>query len=419
MSFLNNVVYKCASFSYRNIVIWGDKAKTLFRDYSFRIALKNGEYEGYPIVPIEQVASKIGVFKPETEERVHTLKIFDFIQSGEFIVKYPEIAVWKIDNATLFYSSDFILTNNQLIWHKFDAYNFTKNYPCDKFLIRRENNILYIRKPYRIINVDVAFTLIGVHSHVWSHALSEYFTKLSQLQLVLDDAKCRVAILVPNYKDDQLKEVIYKEINKYTNVEIIIVNENEAVRTPIAYYVERPCKFTDHEDYVEIGDSVQPKIVSDIIKQNLVNPYLSSLSGLETTPKYKLYLSRKNGKYRNLTNNDEVEQYFKDRGYFIFEPHTVSLEEKIRIFNNAEVIVGPFSSAFSNMIFSKSGTKVLMFTNYNRAFESWLCMHEQYFGMDMLLVTGQDTNTGNLAHCSYYIPLEKIERACKHHGIPV
>lgn len=30
MSFLNNVVYKCASFSYRNIVIWGDKAKTLF-----------------------------------------------------------------------------------------------------------------------------------------------------------------------------------------------------------------------------------------------------------------------------------------------------------------------------------------------------------------------------------------------------
>lgn len=64
--------------------------------------MKNGEYEGYPIVPIEQVASKIGVFKPETEERVHTLKIFDFIQSGEFIVKYPEIAVWKIDNATLF-----------------------------------------------------------------------------------------------------------------------------------------------------------------------------------------------------------------------------------------------------------------------------------------------------------------------------
>ena len=235
----------------------------------------------------------------------------------------------------------------------------------------------------------------------------------------MDDAKCRVAILVPNYKDDQLKEVIYKEINKYTNVEIIIVNENEAVRTPIAYYVERPCKFTDHEDYVEIGDSVQPKIVSDIIKQNLVNPYLSSLSGLGTTPKYKLYLSRKNGKYRNLTNNDEVEQYFKDRGYFIFEPHTVSLEEKIRIFNNAEVIVGPFSSAFSNMIFSKFGTKVLMFTNYNRAFESWLCMHEQYFGMDMLLVTGQDTNTGNLAHCSYYIPLEKIERACKYHGIPV
>lgn len=368
---------------------------------------------------IVNVSSGSSISKPETEERVHTLKIFDFIQSGEFIVKYPEIAVWKIDNATLFYSSDFILTNNQLIWHKFYAYNFTKNYPCDKFLIRRENNILYIRKPYRIINVDVAFTLIGVHSHVWSHALSEYFTKLSQLQLVLDDAKCRVAILVPNYKDDQLKEVIYKEINKYTNVEIIIVNENEAVRTPIAYYVERPCKFTDHEDYVEIGDSVQPKIVSDIIKQNLVNPYLSSLSGLETTPKYKLYLSRKNGKYRNLTNNDEVEQYFKDRGYFIFEPHTVSLEEKIRIFNNAEVIVGPFSSAFSNMIFSKSGTKVLMFTNYNRAFESWLCMHEQYFGMDMLLVTGQDTNTGNLAHCSYYIPLEKIERACKHHGIPV
>lgn len=29
MSFLNNVVYKCASFSYRNIVIWGDKVRAV------------------------------------------------------------------------------------------------------------------------------------------------------------------------------------------------------------------------------------------------------------------------------------------------------------------------------------------------------------------------------------------------------
>ena len=86
--------------------------------------------------------------------------------------------------------------------------------------------------------------------------------------------------------------------------------------------------------------------------------------------------------------------------------------------NSAEVIAGPFGSAFSNIIFCKPGTKMLLFCNFSRFYEAWLCLHKKYFNLDMLWVTGFDDKTAtNPSHCSFYIPLQKIKDAAKYLGI--
>lgn len=408
-----NIFRKCINLPFRILFY----LKHEYRQFQFKYKQNSGAILEFPLVRIHNVAEKVSVFKPRTEEVVYIPPIYGFIKSGSFTIDYPEIALWKLKDAIAYHRSDFIRVGNEIVWEKYYAYNFCKNIASDRFLIKSDKDKIYIKKEDVLSYVDVAFSLLGVHSQIWSHSLSEYFTKISQLSDALQDANTTITVLVTEYSDVQLKQIIYSELGKFQNIEIKEVKAGEAVHANVLYYMERPCKFTDHENYVEIGDSLQPRIVADIIKDTLVYPYLKQLNLPNDNKPLKLYLPRSSKKGRALLNTEEIEAFFREQGYCFLEPHTVTLEEKIRLFNQAEIIVGPSSSAFSNMIFSKPGTKVLIMTNYNRAFESWLTMHAQHFGMDMLYVTGQDTNIGNISHCSFYIPLEKIKRACEYHGI--
>ena len=306
-----------------------------------------------------------------------------------------------------------VLNENKVFWQKYYAYNYSKNIVSDKALIKEEDGFIYYNHPKVVHNVTCAFSLIGVFAHIWSHSLSEHYIKISVLGDIVKLAKERVTVLVPEYSDYQLKQIVYKELNKY-DVDILVVKKAEAVMAKRLYYMERPAFFTDHEVAVEIGDNVQPQIIADILKKQLVTPLINEI---KSSSRIKLYLPRR-GAYRNLKNNDEVEAYFKKLGFVFLEPHKVSLEDKVKLFNSADVVVGPYSSAFSNLIFCKPGTKVLILSNYYRAFESWLVMHKQHFDIKMLWVTGYDDKTaGNPAHCNFMIPLEKIKAAAKFHGI--
>lgn len=382
--------------------------------FVFNCKVKTGKIKSARIYHGDQLGEKVLVFKQETEERIELQDIYDFCRDGSFLVKCPEVDVWLFEDALCMADNDFVVLNNdRAFWQKYFAYNYSKNIVLDNALIKEEGGIIYYKVPKVVHNVDCAFSLIGVFAHIWSHSLSEHYIKLSVLGDIVRLSKEKVTVLVPDYSDDQLKQIVYKELNKY-DVDVLVVKKDEALMTKRLYYMERPAFFTDHEVAVEIGDNFQPQIIADTLKKQLVTPLVNEI---DCSSKIKLYLPRR-GSYRSLKNNDEVEAYFKKQGFVFLEPHQVSLEEKVKLFNSADVVVGPYSSAFSNLIFCKPGTKVLILSNYYRAFESWLVMHKQHFGIDMLWVTGYDDKTAkNPAHCNFYIPLEKIIKAAQTHGI--
>lgn len=382
----------------------------------FRIKSRAGKIKCATIVNAQTRGTKIHVFKEETIEKVPINKVFGFIVDGSFSVNYPEIDLWKFENATVIEGADYVfLENYQVFWKKYFAYNYSKNVPLDSLFIKEEDGVLFYQKPKKTQHVGVAFSLLGVHNQIWSHSLSEYYPKIFELKYALDDCGARISVLVPNYSDKQLKEIVYDELSKYNNIEIIQVEKETAVEADILYYMERPTTFTDHENSVSLGDDVQPKRVADILKEKLVAP---RLKGIDKNEHIKLFLPRR-GFGRNIKNYAEVEDYFRKQGFvFMDYPHRMTLEEKIRMFHSADVIVGPFGSAFSNIIFCRPKTKMLLFSNYNRHFEAWLCMHQMYFDIDALWVTGYDDKTAyNKSHSSYYIPLDKIVAAAKFHGI--
>lgn len=384
----------------------------------FDIKKISNELTKVHFVNYEDVAEKVLEVKPRTLEEIEMPQIMNFISKGSFLVDYPEINIWKFQDARVFHRSDFVLVEkNKVVWPKRTNYNFSKNVILDYFMYRYDYREGYILKPKEVLSVDTAFSMLGVHAHIWSHALCEYITKLFQIKELLKKIDTKLTVLVPDYGETHLKKIVYGELEKL-GVDTLIVKEGVAVDVKTLYFMERAARSTDHENYVEIGDLVQPKMTAEIWKNEISKPLIEKyVDNKEKEPELKLYLPRRNGGYRMITNNDEIEKYYKDRGFIFVEPHKISFKEVVNLFYHAKIIAGPFSSAFTNLIFSRPGTKTFIMCNYTRAFENFLEPFQQYYGIDIKWLLGYDIDKDNPSHSSYYIPYEMMIDCCEKLGI--
>lgn len=365
--------------------------------------------------------TKIAVFKPRTKETFVMPHVLGFI-NGSFEIDYQEISLWKFENASIFYKSDVVLTKSgNVFWPKYFKYNYNHNITLDSNTVQKfdglceHNGILSIKKPRCVKKVDVVFSMIGVFDNIWAHALVEYIPKLSVLEDAIKDSYRKVTVVIPDYTDSQLKEIVFNILKKY-DVNIYQISSNETIEAEILYYIERPATFTDRETNVSIGDSTVPVATANYVKKEIVEPLQINT---KLNPSYKrLFLARRGGLGKGLINGAEVEEYFLNLGFVFVEPHKLSLKEKVEMFMSAEYIVGPGGSAFTNLIFCRPGTKVIKFSNFQRQFENYVSLSIQHFGIDVIYLTGiDDKSAPNLSHCSYYLPIEKVKQACEYHEI--
>ena len=100
--------------------------------------------------------------------------------------------------------------------------------------------------------------------------------------------------------------------------------------------------------------------------------WLSALNLTEKKyPKNKIYLSRTHQPlHRSVLNNTEVEEYLKNKGFYIWRGD-MDFEERVHMFRDADVIVGPHGGAFFNCLFCKNDPLVLEFTPKSRAIGMW------------------------------------------------
>ena len=392
--------------------------KDVINSLDFYIKKSNGKLTKAEFVDISKVAEKYIEVKPRSLEEIEMPQIFNFTTKGSFWVDYPEIYIWKFHNSRVFHQSDFIqVGKNEVVWPKRDNFNFSKNLILDSFIYKYDYNECYILKPLRVKKVDYAFSLLGVHANVWSHSVWEYIPKLFQLKNLLKKVGHKLTVLVPDYGETHLKEIVYGELLKL-DVDIVVVYSDEAVDVKNLYFMERAAKSTDNEYYVGIGDFTQPRMNAEIWKNEISVPMIEKyVDDKDKAPSLKLYLPRNNGGYRMMTNNAEIDQYYKDRGYVFVEPHKISFKEVVNLFYHAKIVAGPFSSAFTNLLFSRPGTKVFIMCNYTRAFEMFLEPFQQYYGIDIKWQLGYDVDKEHPAHSSYYIPMDKMKEACELYGI--
>lgn len=148
-----------------------------------------------------------------------------------------------------------------------------------------------------------------------------------------------------------------------------------------------------------------PKNTIESIEQKLVRPLVNRVINNHVIHK-KLFLPRKNNRF--LTNNDEIESFFKEQGFFFVEGKDYSLEQKADLFYHADIIVGLHGAAWLNTIFCNRA-KCLMLGN-SRNIQETLFYTLAYNKVNRWInVTGIDVNAERRSN--YYISLDKVKAA--------
>lgn len=402
----NNLINNAARLYYTNYnYLKKEKRKKL------QLKQREKELENSLLVPIVQsneVSEKILILKDETEEAMPLSKVYGIIEGGEIYSKNPELAVWKVHDATVFPYSDMILLDKKCIWDKAYQQQFEITIPLDYELLNYKEGFLNIRKPCIADTIEVAFSLCGVHIDQWSHFIVQYLPKLyilSRLQMSVNE---KIVVIMPEIKDPHIKQLIENAVSNINNIELYRVNRGEAVLCRKLYYMDKVSYIMEHSLVCGLAAWNFSEYFAELLRDNLYK-YLN-IKLKEWDHKVKLYLGREGGQRRTLINENDVRDYFVSQGFQIIIPHKMTLEDKINYFWNASIIIGCGGSAMTNKIFCRPGTKCLIFAGYIHISQTMDGCIDKYWGLDGQIVAGESEDVSN-GHGNYYIPLERIKTA--------
>lgn len=117
------------------------------------------------------------------------------------------------------------------------------------------------------------------------------------------------------------------------------------------------------------------------------NDFLRHYASDTTYPPY-VYISRRDAKFRNITNEDEVLAMVRGYGFQDFQLTSMPFAEQAKLFASAKAIVSPHGAGLANLMFCREGTGVLEIfaggyvkpTFHNLANKSGLDHHFLVFG---------------------------------------
>ena len=73
----------------------------------------------------------------------------------------------------------------------------------------------------------------------------------------------------------------------------------------------------------------------------------------------KIYIRRENANYRKILNEADLIKKLRLNGFEIINPQHFEILVQMKIFYNAKLIISPYGSNLSNIIFCKKGTKIV------------------------------------------------------------
>ena len=95
----------------------------------------------------------------------------------------------------------------------------------------------------------------------------------------------------------------------------------------------------------------------DFLRNELMEKALEKSANIETPKRF--YISRENAFTRKVVNDHDLVPFLQSHGFAIVHLENMSVVDQIRLFSNAEIIIGAHGGGLSNLAFCKPETKVV------------------------------------------------------------
>jgi capsular polysaccharide biosynthesis protein len=99
----------------------------------------------------------------------------------------------------------------------------------------------------------------------------------------------------------------------------------------------------------------------------------------------RIFTSRQGHGSRKIINYDEVKNVLSEFDIVPVRPEELPLPDQIRLFNQADIIVGPSGANLANIIFSKNSTVIEIFTNEDIRHVYYITANEQQLDYDYIV----------------------------------
>lgn len=326
--------------------------------------------------------------EPVQKRLVFQQQYFEGEEEKQFQVYTLPIAIAALEDVEILGGSGLVFDLKQCIFdracdEKSNRYDFS----YDPILCVKGHRIVYFEKD-RANDLEKGIFLLGFFSFNYFHITVEILSKLKYV----DDMQCfdDYPIIIDEVvaKTPQFVELLQKINVKHH--EIVCIEKGKKCRVHKLVYV------TDNvwipwllrkDNFYQINDfgmaiSAMTNISTIVKNEKNITRY-----------NRKVYLSRQNCKNIRLKNELEIAEMFRKIGFEIIFSEELSLDEQIKVFSEAGIVVGMAGAAFTNIIYCNPGTSIVCFSpqehhNYLYCTMARLCGLD-FISLDLKVVTKQ------------------------------
>ncbi|PCJ83910.1 MAG: hypothetical protein COA54_14690 [Thiotrichaceae bacterium] len=281
---------------------------------------------------------------------------------------FPEIFLTVLNSAVVGGGTNFILKENVILHH--GLYDFDRDKTSEELHGRviiklRSKNAYWLINDKSPIRFEKAATFLDACAGNYSHWLTEVLPRI--LLFCEDERFVDVPIIINEGLHPNILESLY----------IVTGEKRDIIALP-----EGRCLEIDHL-YVVSPTGYVPFGVRS--RKSLDNPHgvfsqyaLTNLAmkmqdhvGRNDKLSFKKILIRRNTGVRSLTNYSDIENLLVDRGFVIIEPEKLDFREQVRVFSQADIVVGATGAALVNLMFCKPHTRIIILMAQHNHMPYW------------------------------------------------
>jgi hypothetical protein len=312
------------------------------------------------------------------------------IEAGEkYICELPDVSLYVNHNVALTNQGNFVASVMRRGQKRFQSMSTLSKL---RFFI---NNLFIQRRSY---DIDIAIPLTYYRRDkdiAYGHWLLEQLPKLRGIRRFERITGYDTKIIVNNGPEWRLNRI---EQLGFDSNRIIETDKNLRIRKLI---IPSETKFGNNSQHsTEDYNWIRCNLKQGTNYQSYINDF----------SKY-IYISREEQNRRRITNRTEIMSFLSNLGFEKVIIENLSAGEQISVFMNAEIVVGPIGSAFSNIIFCDDASILLIHppdTFVNSFYEL-----SQIYQIDYYSILGEDTTpeeTLDRYHSDIYVDKQKMQK---------